>query len=129
MIAFIDNRLNQITMYRLMLYYLIFLFGVALVLSYGGVLPYDPFALLFTVGFLLVTSTITNVIFARTFGVPANTESVYISALILALIITPITSYRDLWFWDGQRFGPWDLNISWRSGGNTCLTRSPLQLH
>jgi ferredoxin-NADP reductase len=90
-------------MYRLVLYYLIFLLGVALVLSFGQALPYDPFALLFTIGFLIGVCGITNTIFARMFGIPANSESVYISALILALIITPITGYHDLWFlgWSG----------------------------
>ena len=29
---------------------------------------------------------------------PTNVESTYISALILALIITPLQSYNDLWF-------------------------------
>lgn len=94
----IDNLLNRITMYRLVLYYLIFLLGAALLLSMSGKLPYDPFALLFSVAFLLAVCAVTNRVFAQTFGVPANTESVYISALILALIITPIQSFADLWF-------------------------------
>ena len=98
MITFIDRRLNQITMYRLVLYYLIFLLGVAMLLSFVGVLPYDPFALLFTIGVEVAVCAITNAIFAKAFGVPANTESVYISALILALIITPLQSTHDLWF-------------------------------
>ncbi|MFL5802911.1 MAG: RnfABCDGE type electron transport complex subunit D [Roseiflexaceae bacterium] len=103
MIPLIDNLINRITMYRLLLYYLIFLLGVALVLAFGGALPYDPFALLFSIGFLVGVCGITNMIFAKAFGVPANSESVYISALILALIITPIASYHDLWFlgWSG----------------------------
>src|SRR4051794_17392713 len=89
MLTFIDHRLNQITMYRLVLYYLIFLLGTAMLLSFTGVLPYDPYALLFTIGVEVGVCAITNAIFARAYGVPANTESVYISALILALIITP----------------------------------------
>jgi ferredoxin-NADP reductase len=103
MITLIDTLINRITMYRLVLYYLIFLLGVALVLSFGGALPYDPFALLLSIGFLVGVCGITNTIFARVFGVPANSESVYISALILALIITPMRSYHDLWFlgWSG----------------------------
>src|SRR5436190_10690565 len=98
MMAFIDRRLNQITMYRLVLDYLIFLLGVAMLLSFAGVLPYDPFALLFTIGIEVAVCAITNAIFAKAFGVPANAESVYISALILALIITPLQSTHDLWF-------------------------------
>lgn len=103
MITFIDSLINRITMYRLLLYYLIGLLGVALALSFGGALPYDPFALLFSIGFLVGVCGITNAIFAKAFGVAANRESVYISALILALIITPIASYHDLWFlgWSG----------------------------
>ncbi len=98
MTRFVDQVLNRITMYRLVLYYLIFLLGVAFVLSFAGVLAYDPFALLFTVGFLLAACSITNWVFAKVWGVPANAESTYISALILALIIAPLQSPGGLWF-------------------------------
>ena len=98
MIRFIDNQLNKITMYRLVLYVLIFLLGAAFFLSVTRQLAYNPWALLFSIGFLLAVCWITNLIFSRTFKVPANAESFYISALILALIITPIRSANDLWF-------------------------------
>jgi glycine betaine catabolism B len=103
MMKAVDNLLNRITMYRLVLYYLIFLLAAALMLSLVGVLSYDPTAILFSTAFLLVVCALTNGIFARTFGVPSNVESTYISALILALIITPLQSYSDLWFlgWAG----------------------------
>jgi ferredoxin-NADP reductase len=103
MLKFVDMLLNRITMYRLVLYYLIFLLLVALMFSFGGVLPYNPYALLFTVVFEVAVCLVTNTIFSKTFGVPANAESAYISALILALIITPIQSNHDLWFlgWAG----------------------------
>ena len=98
MIKRMDNWLNQITMYRLIEYYLAFLIGIATLLSFAGVLAYDPFALLFSTGFLIAACWITNTIFARTFNVPTNLESAYISALILALIITPLKDYHDLFF-------------------------------
>ena len=98
MIKLIDDLLNRITMYRLVLYYLIFLLVVAFFLSLGRALSYDPFALLVSIAFLLAVCVIINRLFATTFGVPANVESVYISALILALILTPIKSLNDLWF-------------------------------
>ena len=98
MIKSIDNWLNRITMYRLVLYYLIFLLGSAAVLSLAGILKYDIFALLFSISFLIAVCWLVNWIFARTFKVAANVESVYISALILALIITPVKSFADLWF-------------------------------
>jgi ferredoxin-NADP reductase len=98
MLRWVDRRLNRITMYRLVLYHLIFLVGVAVVLSATGILHYDPYALTFSTAFLVAVCALTNAVFARVYGVPANAESAYISALILALIITPIQSAADLWF-------------------------------
>ena len=90
MINFIDNFLNKITMYRLVLYSLIVLLCVAAALSLFGLLPYDFFDLILSTGFLLVVGLIANWVFAKTFNAPANVESVYISALILALILSPV---------------------------------------
>jgi ferredoxin-NADP reductase/Na+-translocating ferredoxin:NAD+ oxidoreductase RnfD subunit len=94
----IDKLLNKVTMYRLVLYYLIFLLAAAVFLSFTHELSYNPFALLFSTSFLLAACAATNWAFSRVFGVPTNVESAYISALILALIITPLQSYNDLWF-------------------------------
>ena len=103
MIALIDRMLNRVTMYRLVLYVLMFLIGVATILSFGGVLSYDPFAILFSVGFLITVCWATNRLLAWSFGVAPASDSTYITALILALIITPIEGYGDLWFlgWAG----------------------------
>src|SRR5258706_2400617 len=98
MLSYIDNQLNKITMYRLVLYYLIALLGAAVIFSAAGLLAYDVFSLLASIGFLIGISWITNRVFAWAFGVPANVESIYISALILALIITPVQSLNDFWF-------------------------------
>src|SRR5512138_1744869 len=98
MLRFIDNQLNKITIYRLALYVLIFLLSAALLLTLMGGLPYTPDALLASVAFLLLVSLGANALFSRTFGVPANVESAYITALILALIITPVHSIGDLGF-------------------------------
>src|ERR1035437_45752 len=95
---FINKFLDNITMYRLILYYLIFIVVVALFLSFFGVFSFNAFELLISIFFLIVIGLITNVIFAKTFQAPTNVESVYISALILALIITPIHSAHDFWF-------------------------------
>jgi ferredoxin-NADP reductase len=98
MIKLIDDLLNRITMYRLVLYYLIALLVIAFLMSVMGALSYDPFALLVSTAFLLAVCVVINRLFATTFRVPANAESAYISALILALILTPIKSLNDLWF-------------------------------
>jgi ferredoxin-NADP reductase/Na+-translocating ferredoxin:NAD+ oxidoreductase RnfD subunit len=94
----IDNLLNRVTMYRLVLYYLIGLIGVAVLLGFAHALAYDPYALLFSTAFILAVCVGTNNLSARLFGLPANVESSVITALILALIITPISGYGDLWF-------------------------------
>jgi ferredoxin-NADP reductase/Na+-translocating ferredoxin:NAD+ oxidoreductase RnfD subunit len=94
----IDNLLNRVTMYRLVLYYLIGLIGAAVLLSFAHVLAYDPYALLFSTAFILAACAGANYLSARLFGLPANVESSAITALILALIITPIHGYSDLWF-------------------------------
>ncbi|MDE2019364.1 MAG: RnfABCDGE type electron transport complex subunit D [Patescibacteria group bacterium] len=90
MLSFIDKLLNKITMYRLVLYYLIILLVIAGIFGAIGWLPYSPFALAFSTGALIVIALITNKIFAEAFKTQTNSESAYITALILALIITPI---------------------------------------
>jgi len=97
MIRFVDSLLNRITMYRLVLYYLIFLLVVAFFISVANPSS-DPFALMASVALLLAVAAITNRIFSSVFKVSANVESVYITALILALIITPLQSFGDFWF-------------------------------
>jgi len=103
MMKYIDNRLNGITMYRLVLYYLIATFGVAVATSAAGLLSLDPFSLLFSLALLLAVCLLTNRLFAWVYRVPVNVESAYISALILALIITPPQASQDYWFliWAG----------------------------
>jgi ferredoxin-NADP reductase/Na+-translocating ferredoxin:NAD+ oxidoreductase RnfD subunit len=86
---FIDNFLNRITMYRLVLYYLFGLLAVAMVFGAFGILPYSPVAILFTTVFLLLVAWCANGLLAAAFKAHQNAESAYITALILALIITP----------------------------------------
>ena len=93
---FIDKILDSITMYRLVLYYLIFLLVIAVILAFIGILPFSPLYLLVSVAFILAISWISNKIFSWAFKAPTNVESVYISALILALILSPINSFADL---------------------------------
>jgi ferredoxin-NADP reductase/Na+-translocating ferredoxin:NAD+ oxidoreductase RnfD subunit len=86
----IDNLLNRITMYRLVLYYLILLLLVAAAFGAFGILPYSPLAIAFSTLVLIFVSWITNELFALLFKAPTNVESVYITSLILALIIPPV---------------------------------------
>jgi ferredoxin-NADP reductase/Na+-translocating ferredoxin:NAD+ oxidoreductase RnfD subunit len=85
-------------MYRLVLYYLIVLIAVAVIESFLGIIQYKPDAILFSTAFLLAASYITNKIFSYVFEAPTNVESVYITALILALIIQPSTNIHTIPF-------------------------------
>lgn len=98
MIKFIDNFLNNITMYRLMLYFLIFLISVATVFSFFKILPFNPLSLVLSAVVLVVACFLTNTILAKIFKVSANLESAYITALILALIITPAANFYNSFF-------------------------------
>ncbi|MEI6304577.1 MAG: FAD-binding oxidoreductase [Candidatus Taylorbacteria bacterium] len=86
---FLNNFLNTTTMYRLILYVVGMILVAALVLCSFGLLPYNPLALLYSTAILVVVSWITNQLFVRVFKTHANIESVFVTALILALIISP----------------------------------------
>jgi glycine betaine catabolism B len=98
MITRIDDLLDRITMYRLVLYGLIGLILLAEVLSFFHLLPFSPLSLLISTVFLVLVCWAANTILARIFDIPTNVESTYITALILALIIDPISSSGDLQF-------------------------------
>lgn len=95
MFNWIDAQLNKVTMYRLLVYVLLFLIGVALVFSSLGVLPYSPFALIFSVFLITTICLIINEICGYVYSAPVNVESIYITAFILALIISPPTYPLD----------------------------------
>ncbi|HEY7419311.1 MAG TPA: oxidoreductase, partial [Ktedonobacteraceae bacterium] len=90
--------LDRITMYRLVLYVLIGLIGVATILACFHLLPFTPLSLLASTVFLVIMCWAMNTILAHVFDVPANVESSYITALILALIIIPVQSPGDVQF-------------------------------
>ncbi len=90
--ARLNGFLDTIAMYRLVLYVLIGLLVVGFVYSFFGTLglaPFTPVDFLISCAVILGTSWLTNKIFAKVFEAPTNTESVYITALILMCIITP----------------------------------------
>jgi len=89
MINFVDRLLNKITMYRLVLYVLIAFLAIAVVFGAVGWLPYSPISIVLSTLVLLVACWLVNSIIADFLKVSTNFESVYITALILALIITP----------------------------------------
>ena len=85
-------------MYRLVLYCMVFLIAVALMFSSLGKLSFKPADFIFSTLFLLIFCISINWVFAKVFEAPSNTESVYITAFILALIINPIQAPNQMWF-------------------------------
>ena len=77
-------------MYRLILYVLYFFWIASFFLALFEFLPYTPSDIIISAAFILFISWLTNIVFSLVFKAPANVESVYISALILFCIITPI---------------------------------------
>jgi ferredoxin-NADP reductase len=95
MIAIIDRFLNRFTMYRLTLYFLAALLGLATILGAFGVVPGGPLAVLSTTAVLLAACFLVNALFARVLGIRSNPESSLITALILALISGPVSILSD----------------------------------
>jgi glycine betaine catabolism B len=92
MMSFIDRLTDRITMYRLVLYYLLALLGGAFLLGMFKVIAVDPTALAFSAVLITAASWVANRVFARVFGAIPNLESVFITALILMLILDPTTA-------------------------------------
>ncbi|MCX5515334.1 hypothetical protein C3941_21585 [Kaistia algarum] len=92
MTRWIDRFLDPITMYRLVLYYLVAMLAAAFMLGFFKIVPHDPTAIAFSAVLITAVCWISNEIFARVFKVPANSESIYITALILMLILNPVTA-------------------------------------
>ena len=71
-LKFIDDFLNNITMYRLTLYCVIFLWLVGLIFSILGILPLNPINLLASLAVTFVVCVLVNELFAKIFKAPLN---------------------------------------------------------
>ena len=98
MMAQIDKLLGRLTMYRLILWWLVALIVAGVIFGLTGLLPYSAVDILATTAFLLAVSLVSNAVCAKIFGAATGTDSVYITALILALIITPTAPFSHLPF-------------------------------
>lgn len=89
---FIDNLLNRITMYRLVVYVLGILAVLGIVFSFFGKVSASPTVLVTSLSVILVAAYITDRGFGQLLNVPTNMESSLVSSLILFLIMQPATS-------------------------------------
>jgi ferredoxin-NADP reductase len=93
---FIDNFLNAITMYRLVLYGLTVLAIVSLIFGALGILYYNPVSQLISLTILITTCYYSNMLFAKMVKAPSNwVDSPYITAFILFFIFIPPTDLKD----------------------------------
>ena len=95
---FIDKILNRIAMYRAVLYGLIVIWLGSLVMSLFGLEQFSALDLVLSTSFILAVCYFTNYIFAWVYKAPSNYDSVYITAFILSLIISPNNPFGNLWF-------------------------------
>lgn len=93
---YIDYLLDRVTMYRLVLYILIGMLLTGFLFMVFGLIPYNPIDLLFNTLLILALCWLTNQLFSLVFQASTNIESVYITALILALIIPPTSPFANL---------------------------------
>ncbi|MEX0649810.1 MAG: oxidoreductase [Candidatus Andersenbacteria bacterium] len=91
----ITSWLQNITMYRLMLYFMLVLLLAAILLSVVGVLPYSPWSIaLQTILFPGLCWGVNKVI-SRSLKLQSNIESSLITGLILSAIVGPLVLSRD----------------------------------
>lgn len=88
----LDNMLNNITMYRLVVYGLGGISLVAIMMSVFGRLPYEPSHIIASLIGILGASYVTDLVLSKVWQTPRNIESWLITGLILFLIMPPATS-------------------------------------
>ncbi len=91
MIPALKALIDRTTMYRLVLYYVAALYAAAIAFAYFGLLPFSITNLAWSLVVLSAFTWLTNEALAWIFGVDTNLESFLITALILALILPPVS--------------------------------------
>jgi ferredoxin-NADP reductase len=88
-ISLLDRVNDRFTSYRLVLYYLLALIVWAVIGSFSKQVPFNWHQILISAVWLLVVCWLVNKALSRFLDIPANKESDLITALILALILSP----------------------------------------
>jgi glycine betaine catabolism B len=94
----IDAFLNKMTMYKTVLYCLLLILAASFGLSFFKLLPFGPLDLAASAAFITAVCFFSNAVFAWAFKAPSNMDSVYITALILVLIVTPPKAFTNILF-------------------------------
>lgn len=91
----VDTFLNNITMYRLVLYGLSVIAVYAFAAAALGYIPYTVLQLVESLVLLLAICYGSNYLCAKVCGAPVNTESQFITAFILFFILVPAKSLEE----------------------------------
>ncbi len=94
----LDNLVDGISMYRLLLFYLIGLLLAAIGLSAAGVIKLSAVDIAISAAILVFACFVINKALAAIFRAPTNPESSILTGLILALIIPPLPTGTGLLF-------------------------------
>lgn len=86
-VGLVDSLVDGVSMYRLLLYYLVVLILAASGLSVMGVMHYSAIDILGSAAVLVFSCWLINRIMATIFDAPINPESSILSGLILTLIV------------------------------------------
>ena len=92
----IDKSLNSITMYRLVVYGLFILSVIAMALGLFGLISPKPLDILLSLAILFVACVFSNYVFAKIWKATVNSESAYITALILSFLLMPSHNVYNL---------------------------------
>lgn len=94
-LVLVDDFVNKVTMYRLLLWGLRTLFVIAWIFSIAGVLPYGTIRPLVSISILIGVCLGSNYIFAKIYKVTSNNESSNLTALLLFFIFQPPKDSRE----------------------------------
>jgi ferredoxin-NADP reductase/Na+-transporting NADH:ubiquinone oxidoreductase subunit NqrB len=95
-LKFIDKQLNNITMYRLVVYVVSFFLASAVILSVLHRLPLQAMAIVASSVVILTVCFIADRLLPVIFGAASNKNSSLITSLILCCILPPSTSVHQL---------------------------------
>ncbi len=94
----IDNFLNRMTMYRVLIMSLGAISFIAIVLSFCNILSFGGFQLLRSLGVIFFVGVLVNFVCAKMWKAPVNYESTVITILILFLILPPAFNLTEIGF-------------------------------
>ena len=96
MLTILDRFLDGVTMYKVILYGLLIVGLIAVGLGFFGFLPSKGYQYLISLVLLFFLCYGANFVFAKLYDVPTNSESSYITGLILFFILAPFENTESI---------------------------------